>query len=195
MAINLLPQEEIQELLLGQKQKKIFWILVFAFIFLILLMVFFLLLDLYIDGKINTQQGIVLEKEKELKDAGFKDIRLMVAEINEDLSKVNQVQNSRLAMVSLLEKIIVLIPDSIFLTDFSFKQEVDDTQKNKSSAKEKSVFTVINMSGVAPDRQTLFLLKKELDTNSQFKDVYFLPSSWVKSSNVNFTVEFKFIPN
>jgi len=173
--INLLPPTEKKE----QKENKLFLkildleLLFFAFLIFLTLIFFLILIRFQV--LIKEKEVFLSLKNKEL--ILYQEIEKDVDLFNSLTSKVKSILKSEKKATPILEKIISLSPEGISLENISFTLE-----------KDKNYFQV-NLYGFASDRTDLVLLKLKLEEN--FKEVSFSPESWVKPTDINFSVSFK----
>ncbi len=96
-------------------------------------------------------------------------------------------------MVDILEKLNQLTPNAIYLKSFSFQNIYLDLKNKSATTTKKEFIGKIRLNGVADSREDIFSFKKSLSQDKEFQDVYFDPSSWVKSVNADFIAEFNFV--
>lgn len=176
MAINLLPQEQKKELKLEIVQRKVSLLLLFLLIFFIFLILTLSWEKLYIVRKVNSSEILILEKEKELKTSQLQNFKTKVANINQNLSKIQGLNQEKILLQPILEKLSSCQPQGIYFTNLSLRK------------------TELHLDGFSQSRAILFSFKKTLELKEGFEDIYFLPSSWVKPFDVNFSLSLKFVP-
>ena len=76
----------------------------------------------------------------------------------------------------------------MYLTNFSFQKFIEEKEGIIST------YADVHISGWINNRDNLFEFKNRLEGVKEFKDIYFLPSSWVKPTNVSFSLEFRYDP-
>ena len=188
MKINLLPETEKKEIKLEKVCQET--VILLGLILIALLFFIFILISLkfYLTEKVNSLEKIVLERENELKAAQILEFKKRVTTVNQNLSKIQRFWQEELSIIPLFEKFTFLTPQSIYFTSFSYQKRVQEEKK------EKKVFAEIYISGWAGTREELFNFKKELEKEKEFKEVYFTPASWVKPTNLDFSLSLKFDP-
>ncbi len=191
--INLLPPFYKQELKDDQLRIKILWMLVFSLLALLFLMAIVFVLHFYGSLKAKDLFNVIVSKEQVIKNPEFQASKQIINATNQNLYKIYQTKNEQVSLSSVLEKTISLMPGSIYLTFFSFQNRFQEIQDPKTEITEKEFFANVRIGGVAQTRDILFSFKQSLSQEPEFKDVYFSPSSWVKSANADFSAEFKFI--
>lgn len=193
--INLLPPFHKQELKDDQLRMKILWILVFSLFSLLFFMAIIFGLRFYGSLKAKDLLNVITTKEQIIKDPEFQGSKQIINATNQNLYKIHQTKNEQVSVTAVLGKIISLMPDSIYLTSFSFQNSFQEIQDPKTKAAEKEFLANIRIGGMAQARDVLFSFKQSLSQEPEFKDVYFSPSSWVKASNADFSAEFKYFPS
>jgi len=195
MEINLLPETEKKEIKMEracQQTTVLLGLILISLFFFISILIF---LNLYLTKKINSFEEIVLEREKELKTAQVLEFKNKVTTINQNLSKVQKFWQEELSIIPLIEKFNLLIPPrSIYFTSFSYQKRIQEEKREKGKKKEKKIFAEVYISGWAATREELFSFKKELEKEKEFKEVCFAPTSWVKPTNLDFSLSLKFDP-
>ena len=175
--INFLPESEKKEFLLEETKRLVLILGVLLFLFLFSLALIFLSIKIYLSGEIQSQQFLLDSERGRLETKEIKDLKEQVAISNQKLSLVDEFYSQKINLVETLHKITKNIPQEIYLTDFAYS-------KNTSQ---------ISISGFSLSRDMLFQFKKNLEKD--FQNVYFPPSNWVKSDDINFSgVSFQISP-
>ena len=182
--INLLPEKEKREIEMEVTVRKIFICLIFVSVSLIFLIFILSSLKIYISGQRESLESILVAKEAELRTSEFQNFKKIITKTNQDLSKIQKLWQNQILIVPFFEKISSLVPSTIYFTNFSFK-------KNQM---EKEILAEIHISGFAKNRESLFNFKQNLESEKDFKDIFFLPSSWVQPTDVDFSLSLKFTP-
>lgn len=179
--INLLPPEEKEKFLIERRKKliTILWALVFFFLFCFLLISFSV--KFYIKGQVEAQKIILQRLEKEFEQSGVQDLQKEINSINLTLTKLKEFYQKKTYLTEILERVSNTLPQETYLTNLSIVLLNND---------EESGFK-FSLSGFAPARGTLFELKKNLEKESDFKELYFPPTNWVKPIDIDFFVTFK----
>ncbi len=184
MSINLLPEQAKKELRLAAVQKKVFAISVFIVIFFLLLMLIFLALSVFISSRAGFLRGLVLEREEELKAAQFQGFKNIIETTNQNLSKTQRLWQQEISITSFFEEITSLTPEAIYFKELSFKKIIQGS----------SAIAYVRISGFAPTREVLFSFREILEKDERFQNIYFPPSCWVNPTNIEFSLDFKYIP-
>lgn len=182
MAINLLPEKEKKELQIEETARKLFLVFLFLFIFLLVLIFILFSLKIYILSQVKIAQDILQSKEEFLSSSRFQNFKKIIEKTNQDFSKIKNFYAEQTFLSPILEKLSNLIPQTIYFTNLSFRKIFQETE----------FLAEIHISGYAKTRQDLFFFKKDLETEKEFKDVYFSPSSWVTPTDIEFSLSFKF---
>ncbi|MBI2450380.1 MAG: hypothetical protein HYV47_02475 [Candidatus Nealsonbacteria bacterium] len=170
--INLLPPQQKKELL-ELEVRKLF--LISGVLIILFLIVFSLALfsaKIYILGKVVPEDFLISPQ--------FQDQEKEIMEINLRLQKLNSFYSEQLNFAELLKIISEILPNGIYLNDLSF---AENFQKNGNF--------LVSLQGFSPTREILFQLKKNSESNKNFKKVDFPPASWVKPENIEFNVNFE----
>ncbi|MDO8524838.1 MAG: hypothetical protein Q7R99_04420 [bacterium] len=194
MATNLLPPTQKQELKTEKLRQKIIFILFLILADLLLLMAIIFGLYVYVSKTDSNLNKEIIQREQLLKDPQSQEIKKTIEIANQDLYKINSVKKEQVSAVSILEKLNTLFPSTAYLKSFSFQNSVRDVKDKLASTTQKEFFGKINLSGLASNREVVLSFKKSLSQELSFQDVYFNPSSWVKSVNADFITEFNFVP-
>jgi len=153
--------------------------LVIGLVCFILIMLSFLF---FILGEINAQKIIYEQREKEISVLKMHELEQNLAAFNEIFSSLDSFYQNRFKASETLVQITKVIPPEIYLTNISINPQKDT---------KKTIECVI--SGFAPQRESLLNLKENLEKQANFKEIYFPPADWVKSTDINFTVNFKIL--
>jgi len=174
--INFLPPKEKKVLLEEKCYKLIFILNLLLLSFLISLSLILFSIKIYIQGDIQFQ-NILIDSEKE-EFSQFKDFKKKIISLNQEFLNLNSFYQNQIYLTTLLEKISVILPSEMYLTNFSY-------QKENSK---------INLRGFSPTREILLEFKNNLKKEKEFEEVYFPPSNWVKAKDINFSATFIWSP-
>lgn len=177
--INLLPPEEKFQLLFLRKKKTAAIIWIFVIVFLLSLSFALYSVNSYLKIKISTYNFLLQEEEGASLQAELKTMDQKISEANNLLKQVMDFYQKKPYLSDILAQVSSSIPEDTFLTSLSISYAPDD-----------GLFDV-SLAGFSPDRDHLFLLKKNLEKNSRFQEIYFPPSNWVKAKDINFLVTFQ----
>ncbi len=181
--INLLPPVEKEELLLEKKKRItiILWLLVLFFLLCLMLILFSV--RIYLQIQAESQKTLLEEARKEFGQSRIQDFREEINSVNLNLTKLNSFYQQKTYFSEILEKISGILPQKIYLTNFSAAFSI-----------EEGGYIEVSLSGFAPTADSLFEFKENLGKESDFKDIYFPPSNWVKLIDINFLATFKISP-
>lgn len=177
--INLLPPQQKQKLSEEDRLRLILILGILFLSFLASLSLVLLLVKNYTSGDLKEQNIFLAEKERLI----FLNHELE-KEINDSnvlLSILNSSYQEKLDLTQVLEKIYQTLPLKTYLINFNFSF-LQKEGKGKAQ---------ISLAGFSPDRETLLVLKKNLENEKDFSEVYFSPESWVKPTDIIFSVAFK----
>jgi len=180
--INLLPPIEKQNLLEEEKWKMILIIALIVFIFFISLILIFLSIKISISSQVETQEVALSQVEKEFNKTEIQNFQKEINQTNQTLLKLNTFYQEKTNLTEFLEKISNLLPESLLLTQISISP----------IEKEKNKFQ-ISLSGQAPFVENLLDFRENLKAESQFSQIYFPPSIWVETKDIDFNINFQAI--
>lgn len=177
--INLLPS--IEKAALTQEENwKLVLILGIVFIaFLISLTLILFSIKIYISGQIEAQK--ILLRQKELESSHVQILKEEIKSANLTLAQLNSFYQETVNSSEILEKISQALPTGTYLTNFTLTTIVEEEEYS----------TQASLSGFSPNREDLLEFKKNLESQELFKEIYFPPATWVKSTNIDFSLNFK----
>ncbi len=178
--INLLPPKEKEFL----EQEKI-WriILILGTLILISFLCFVLVLfsiKTYVRGEIELQKVLLAQEKLRLKALEIQRFQEEIASANQNLLKLESFYQTQFNLIDLLEKVSNTLPSGVSLTYLSIEPYSRERDYN---------FQVL-LSGYAINREDLFEFKKNLEAEKDFKEIYLPPSSWIKPTDINFSIRF-----
>lgn len=177
MLINLLPNQQKEELLQEEKFKIILILGITFLFFLISLILVFLSIKIYISSQIEAQKIILLEEKKRFEESENQFLQKKLEFLNKEFLKLNSFYQNQINLTEILDKISLLLPLGISLDSFSFSTENYQ----------------ISLTGFSATRNNLLQFKENLEKEKIFTQVYFPPSSWLKLTDINFSVSFKIV--
>ena len=178
--INLLPPEHKEELI---KEKKWKSITILGMLFLVFLICFSLILysiNIFISGVVNSQKILFDQKEKEFKNPQAQALQENLINFNQTFSQIGSFYQSQPHLTEILEKTSKTLPSGSYLTSLSLAPELIEEERMNC-----------NLSGFSPTREILLEFKENLEKEKLFTDIYFPPTNWVQSKDINVTVNFK----
>lgn len=175
--INLLPPEE-KEILLKEQLKRSVIILGSEITFLLVCLILILFsVKFYILGQSVSQKFYLEQLQLDAKFSelsGFKDIAL---QYNQYLARMDSFYQNQAYTSSALGVLLdIERPEGLYFTNLSFS---DDPANKKVK---------IVISGQSGTRDNLMAFKKNIEAQSQVKNVSFSPESWISQKNVNFSI-------
>ena len=178
--INLLPPQYKKELKQEEKWRTILNLEIFLFAFLIALSLILLSVKINVGGLSRSQQILTESERKVIKleteraqKLGFQNLDERVEAINLNLSKINSFYQKNPNLTQIFQDLGKILPPNSYLTNFSYQK--DGFQ--------------ITLSGFCPDRESLFQLKRNFESQENFKDIHFPSSNWLSPNN--FYLSFK----
>lgn len=178
--INLLPSEEKEKLIEEKKWKSITILGILLLAFLICISLILYSINIFISGAVKSQKILFDQREKEFKNPQTQALQENLINFNQTLSQIDSFYQSQLNLTEILEKTSQALPPGSYLTSLSLNPEL--IEEGRMSC---------NFSGFSPTREILLEFKENLEKEKLFTDIYFLPTSWVQSKDINFTVNFK----
>jgi len=182
--INLLSPQEKKNL---KEEKKLKLVLVLGISFLAFLVSLSLILfaiRIIIFSQVEIQRSFLEQEERELQNPQIKELQEIMDDSNKKISKLKSFYQQQFDFTSILEEISKTLPPEIYLTNISL---------NYQTEKDGKKFLTCNLSGFSPTREILLQFKKNLENEATFKEVYFPPSNWMASTDINFSTNFKII--
>ena len=177
--INLLPPNKKQELA-AEKSWKISLILSINLIAVaVCFCLIFFLVNILLSMKIDSQKIIYQQSEKQFSSPKIQALSNNLKILNQTFSRLDNFYQKQFRAAKTLEKISANIPAQISLTNLLINPK----------EKEKTIECIL--TGFAPTREVLLKFKDDLENNQDFQEIYFPTSSWIKSTDINFTVNFK----
>ena len=171
--INLLPPIEKQKLL---DEKKLKQIIIFDLVFLFSLICLTLILfsiQINLRAQFGLRQTILEQKQKEFESSKTKELEQEIIFFNRIFVDTNFFNQEKFLVSDILAELSKTIPAGISLTNLSFQKQ------NKE----------ISFSGTALTREDLLVLKRNLEENESFQEIYFPASNWVNPVDINFLVK------
>lgn len=181
--VNLLPPKNKEELLKEENWKIA---LILGFNFLAALVCFSLILyliNIFIVGEVSSQKIIYEQKEKEFISPQMQDLEQGLILFNKTFLELDSFYEKGFKATKVFDELSEVIPSEVYLTSLSF---------NLKSSNEKTVECAL--TGFSPSREDLLELKENLEEKPIFEEVYFPPSNWIKSTDINFQVTFRINP-
>ena len=178
--INLLPTKQKEELQLEEGFKLVLILGILVLLSLICLHLVLFSVKAYITGEVEAQRILLDQKEKEFNTPQTQALKKNLISFNVTLSKLDSFYRDQFELTQTLEKISSTLPPDLYLTNLSLSPVREK--------KEKKILT--NLSGFASTRQSLLEFKDNLEQEGSFDNVSFSQASWVKPTDINFTVSF-----
>jgi Tfp pilus assembly protein PilN len=173
--INLLPPHYKKEL---KSEENLTLIFILKTLFLLFLIIFALVLfsiKIGLSSSVETQKIILDSQSREFERV--KSVEEQLNSINKELSNLDSFYKNQFDLTNFLERISGLLPKGVYLNSFSYQKE---GQK-------------INLSGFSPTVELLLDFKNNLESQKDFKDVYFPTAIWLQLENIDFNVSLKII--
>lgn len=182
MAINLLSPQTKMELKLEEKWKLAMLLGLLFLLFLVCLSLILISINIYISGEVASEKILLEQREKEFKTPQTQTLQKNLITFNQTLSQLDAFYQSQFDISDVLEKVSELLPSGTYLTNLSCIPQVPTKDGWE---------TACSISGFCPSREALLDFKAMLEKEDSFGEVSFPPASWVKPTNINFSVTFK----
>lgn len=182
MAINLLPQGEKRALRQEKTWRKVFIILSFVLLFLIILTLLMFFVRIYIDSETALLQEELSGERQKIDDITFREFRETTSKTNQSLTRLNGFRGKEILLSPIFKKLTEILPASIYFTQFSYEKE---------ESINGDIYGIIRVTGHADDRNTLYYLRGLLKDEDLFENVEFTRSSWVTPYDLEFSFSFE----
>ena len=180
--INLLPPQTKTELKLEERWKLVMLLGLLFLLFLVCLSLILISINIYISGEVASEKILLEQREKEFRTPQTQALQKNLTTFNQTLSQLDAFYQSQFNISDVLEKISKVLPPGTYLTNLSCTPQA----LNKDGWK-----TACSLSGFCPSRETLLDFKTNLEKEKSFGEISFPPASWVKPTDINFSVTFK----
>ena len=181
--INLLPFKNKEEL---KKEKEFKLVFIAGIIILSSLVCFCLILvsiKILISSEIETQKIFYQQKEKEFKDSNLQILEDKILVSNKKITEIEDFYKKQISLINLLEEISGVIPSEIYIHNLNLNFLIID-EKQKYLAQ-------ISLLGFSPTRESLIDFKNKLEKEENIAEVNFPSGVWLKSTDIDFSVDFK----
>jgi len=181
--ISLLPPLD-KKLVVMKQIEKLITILCFLFLFFLICFILVLLyVKVHIQNEINCQTIVFEGIKDDFEELGIQSFQEEINSVNLTLTNLHFFYQSDFYISDVLDRISNVLPPGIRLDDFS----VTPAPSNGK------IFFKITLSGFVFSREILFDLKNRLEKEPGFTNVYFPPSNWTKSKDINFYITFQVV--
>lgn len=177
--INLLPPQQAKRIrLMIVYQNAIFSGLILFLMFLLLIVFLASFLTLLNFKYFVFEKNINEEQTKIVQTESIKTMQKRVKELNEDLSKIKKIQDSKSDLYSILDKANEELFDGVKI----YSLEIDGKSKT------------ISVTGNSPFRENLVIIRDIIKNNPHYQEVDFPLSNLANPRNINFRFSFIYIP-
>lgn len=188
MAINLIPQEQKNRLKLEIVKNKVWAVLGFFVLGLVIFALTLVYLDTLISKKVVCLNDSVKEKRAYMASDEFLGMKAEISAANQGLSFANKLWQEQVFFGKLLEKTSLLTPNSIYYNKAGLTKGIREVDIGEGQ-KEIQFFITVNLSGVSRTRDNLYDFRKILLFEKTFEHPYFAPFSWKKAENGEFFLD------
>ncbi|MBM3257653.1 MAG: hypothetical protein FJZ05_00320 [Candidatus Nealsonbacteria bacterium] len=178
--INLLPPLKKQEIEQEENWKVLMTLGISIMAILICFILILYAINIFIAGDVERERILYEQKEREFESSEMQALKTKINEFNKVVLQLDNFYQNQLKPTETIDKILKTIPEGIYLTNLSV---------NPGSDKDR--VTQCELKGFSPVREILLNFKENLEREENFKEVSFPPSTWLKSTDISFTVTFK----
>jgi len=180
MMINLLPPEARKDLKEEENWKLCLTLSFLVVIFFISFSLILLSVKNFISGEPESQRILLEQGESELENPRRHNLQSSLINFNNSFFQIDEFYKEQFTSAGILTQISSIVPMGIRFTNLSI-----------SRSGKKLDETGCSISGFSPDRDTLLILKDNLEKEENFEEINFPPSNWVKPIDINFNINFK----
>ena len=177
--INLLPPLEKKRILWKKREKKILSVWILALLFLVFLGMGMFSINIYLAEKTSALKKEIRSKEGFLGQSQMAEVRQNISKTNKILNKLELFYREKIYFFDIFVDISQVMPKEIYLSSLS---AVPDREEGAVK---------VSLSGFSPTRDDLFVLKTNIESKTEFQNVSFPPSNWVKPADIDFFANFE----
>lgn len=171
--INLLPPNQKKEIIQEEKGRMF---LIFGFLMIVFLTSF--VLSLLVAKTLLVKEAKIQKIMADSQEQGFQssqaqNLEKEIESANQILGELNSFYENQIKPSELLEKISQILPKGLYLTSFSFTSPL------------------VSLQGFSPSRELLSELKRAMEKEPFFKELYFPPDIWTKPKDIKFSISFQ----
>ncbi len=181
--INLLPPVEKDILRKEEKRRLAFIWGIFILFFLTAFSLVLFSVNIYLAGEVLGYKILIDCEQQKFATLEVQNIEKEIGAINQNLTTLGAFYKGQPRITILFQKISEIVPEEIYLNSLSLNPNKDKKDRFQ-----------VSLTGHSKTREALTGFKKSLESESGFQGIYFPPSSWVKSSDINFSASFEMIP-
>jgi len=178
--INLLPSFKKQEIKQEENWKILMTLSIGIFAILICFVLILYAINIFISGDVELERILYKQKEKEFESSEMQALKTKIVEFNKSVLQLDGFYQNQLKPTETINKISNTVPSGIYLTNLSLDLGDENDPRMKCELK-----------GFSQIRETLLGFKEKLENEEDFEEVSFPPSTWLKSTDIIFTVTFK----
>lgn len=175
--INLLPKKQKDELEQEQMFRVIMILGIVMVAGLICLALMLLVVKFLFEEKLDVKKISVEDKKKMIQIMKVEDEEKSISYYNANFTKLVAIYKNQINVSSMFQDLISSLPNGIYLKNLSLTG-------NKAA-----------VSGYCPDRASLVAFKENLEKNPGFQKLDFPANDWVEQKNINFSLNFLYVPN
>lgn len=176
---NLLPPPLKKELLLERKQRLVVILGLTIIIPLICLILSLISLKFFILSEADAQKVVLEDAKRKYQTPDFVTFTNIIQTSNKTIGQLSSFYKQGKSFSSVLTGVLdIKKPDGLYLTETSI-------------IRDKQGKIIVTISGLADSRENLVSFQKSLQENSQIKNLFISPQSWINAQNVKFFMTFE----
>ncbi len=181
--INLLPPEAKKEILMERKKKMVLlnWIFVLSLLILSVLAMYAILF--YLQDRADSLEAWLEESSLSSEKIANQETLGKIDSFNLSFEKLNAFYRQKVHISEVLEKIAKVLPENIYLKEFSVSPNLVDNSQSK-----KIDSLNVYISGFSLTREDLLLLESDMKSFEKFN---FPLTNLVKAADIDFYLTFK----
>lgn len=172
--INLLPQQWQKNL---ETEKNFKTVTILGIVVLSALAAFVLMLALvriFYSIEFDAGQAVLAEKDQEVKIFNVEPTEKAINFNDRLILKISDFYKNKIKITDVFAQISGSLPAGVSLTDFEYSPEK------------------IDLSGTAPDRDSLVAFRDNLEKNPNLKNIVFPPENWLTAKDINFNISLEY---
>ncbi|MEK9153234.1 MAG: hypothetical protein AAB723_01385 [Patescibacteria group bacterium] len=190
--INLLSPQDKKEFKKEIIFKKISMILFFHFIGLLILIFALALTSAFFAQQTKIIKEQAVQQEQQAQSAQFQAYKADAVSFNNTLNKLESFWQKQILTSDFLADFLPLLSPNTHLKALSFKVSAKKSAVEATTT--SSMLGAIRVDGVVDSREGLYEFKKLLESQPEFQEIIFAPSSWAKAAFPDFSLNFNFLP-
>jgi hypothetical protein len=195
--INLLTPEEKDKLKLRRAKSLVVILSGIVLVSLLCLVFILLIVKFSILNEVNNQKSDFEQAKEQYQSQDAADLKKIIKRYNDIMPQALTFYQEQVYFGDILASISEISnPQGLRFDNISLSRKL--IVKTKKNAKDPRIYeNEINViiSGKSDSRDDLLLFKKNIESQSQIKNVSFSQESWVSPKNINFNLTLDFLPD